>query len=312
MSSRTRDSGCGICFQRQRHSCIEARSTRVASQQQCVAFGDPRIIILRVAGADSRLLKILLVIILRAVKLRRRHNLRYDRLLEHVILLEHGLRRARFLLLLLIVIKNSRAILRAHVRPLPVHRRRVMTLPEHRQQLQIRNLRRIKLHFHRLRMPGPPRANLFVVRMFRRPARVTHSSRSHPRHLPERILHSPKTTRRKSPLSHNLKTPLPPIYNELLFPILNPHVPTSRQFARGASVTASPRASADSSPQVPTRTTPQSPPPKSDASESHRAAPCKAALQSSQSAPRPSSPPRPSRKPQIQECARRRFPPTPS
>src|SRR5271156_1757631 len=124
-----------------------------------------------------------------------------------MILLQHSLRSPRFLLLLRVMIKNRRPVLRAHVRPLPVHCSRVMTLPENRQQLQIRNLLRIKLHFHRLRVPGPSRANLFVIRILRRPARITHGSRSHPRHLPKRVLHSPKTTSRKRRLSHNQNSP---------------------------------------------------------------------------------------------------------
>src|SRR5580692_11488906 len=244
------------------------------------------------ASPVPSLLKILLMIFLRPIKLPSRHNLRHNRLLENVVLLQHRLRRPRFLLLLRIMIKNRRPVLRPHIRPLPVHRSRVVTLPENRQQFQIRNLLRIKLYVHRLRMPSAPRANLFVVRVLRRPARITHSSRCHSRHLPKRSLHSPKTPRRKSPLSHDLKSPSTRNY-ELRFRAAYPRFVTPRQIVRDSSVTASPRASVDFVPQAPTRTTPPAPPPESDASARRRAAPYKAPLRSLQSAPWPTSPPRP-------------------
>src|SRR5262245_46775389 len=60
----------------------------------------------------------------------------------------------RQILLLFIVIEDNTAILRAEIRPLPVHLRRVVNLEENAQQHLIRNLLGIVSHFHGLGVTG--------------------------------------------------------------------------------------------------------------------------------------------------------------
>src|SRR5665213_264414 len=103
------------------------------------------------AGSDSLLFEVLLVIFLGWVESRRLLNLRHDGSLEDPFLFKDSLRVARFFLLLSIVKEDRGAVLRAAVRPLAIQLGWVVALPESGQQLKIRNLLGIELDFHRFR-----------------------------------------------------------------------------------------------------------------------------------------------------------------
>src|SRR5580704_8696084 len=121
------------------------------------------------------------------------------------------------------MIKNRGAVLRSHVRPLPIRRSRIMALPEHSQQLQVRNLSRIKLHFHGLSMAGP--------------ARAANSSRSNALNPPEGVLHTPETTSSKSRDSHNANLLAQSIFSAIRISMLpQARVPVERAEQRALRI----------------------------------------------------------------------------
>src|ERR1043165_114576 len=89
-----------------------------------------------------------LVIFLRSPKLRRRLDLGHDRSIKATAVCQPCLGRFSRGLLLGRMIKDDRAILRSHVRPLPVHRRRIMVGPKNIQQLFVTDLGRIEINLH--------------------------------------------------------------------------------------------------------------------------------------------------------------------
>src|SRR6266853_2978 len=94
--------------------------------------------------------------------------------------------------------ENRRAVLRAEIRSLAVHLRRVMSLPENVKQLFVTHFCGIERHLHHFRMPGFVRANVFVGRIRCLPAAVTHGGISQSRHALKRCLHAPETSRSES------------------------------------------------------------------------------------------------------------------
>src|SRR5580692_1188175 len=93
--------------------------------------------------------------------------------------------------------ENCRPVLRAKVRPLPVHLRRVVHLPEHFQQLFVAHLGRIKGYLHNFGVPRLIRTNILVRGIQRLAAAVTHSRLDYPRHLLKCSFNSPEATRPK-------------------------------------------------------------------------------------------------------------------
>ena len=104
--------------------------------------------------------RIILVIPLRRIKRLQRHHLRHNRLPKNFRLIQLRNVSLGNLLLLIIPVENHRPVLRAFIRPLPVHLRRIERhREEHPQQLSISHLRRIVNNLHRLRMSGLARCS---------------------------------------------------------------------------------------------------------------------------------------------------------
>src|SRR2546425_11078070 len=94
--------------------------------------------------------------------------------------------------------ENRRAVLRAQIRSLAVHLRRVMSLPENVEQLFVTHFCRIERHLHHFGMPGFVCANVFVGWIRRLPAAVPYGRINHSRHALKRGLHTPETSRSES------------------------------------------------------------------------------------------------------------------
>jgi hypothetical protein len=92
------------------------------------------------------------------------------------------------------MIKDHRAILRAHIRSLAVQGRRVVIGPEDVQQFLIGDLRWIELQLHHLGVASLIGANILVGRIFCGSARVPHTCRDNAFHFAEGFLNAPETT----------------------------------------------------------------------------------------------------------------------
>src|ERR1700683_1027561 len=129
---------------------------------------------LLVAGGLAALFQVLLVILLRAPKLRRWLALRRDWLLVMPRCRLAITRRLGLFLLLRIMIENCRAVLRPHIGPLTIHGSGVMQFPKFIQKLIIGNLRRVILHLYGFGMPSPIRADILIARAIFAPPDVAH------------------------------------------------------------------------------------------------------------------------------------------
>src|SRR5687767_10392760 len=105
--------------------------------------------------ADGTLLVEVLVVLLGAVELRRRDDLRDDLSLEPRLLLELAERLEGRLLLLVAAIEDRGAILRAVVAELRVLLERVHVAPEDVEELLVRDLRRVVHDLDRLGVARP-------------------------------------------------------------------------------------------------------------------------------------------------------------
>src|SRR5258707_4140693 len=94
--------------------------------------------------------------------------------------------------------ENRRAVLRAQIRSLAVHLRRVMSLPENVEQLFVTHFCGIERHLHHFRMPGFVRANVFVGRIRRLSPTVSYRCINYSRHALKRGLYAPETPRSES------------------------------------------------------------------------------------------------------------------
>src|SRR6266446_1108443 len=150
-----------------------------------------------VAGGHTALLQIFLVILLTAIERACGRDLRRDGPLEFAAGIECCSRLLGRGFLLRGMKKNRRAILRAEVRPLAVHLRRVVRLPENVEQLLVTHFRRIECYLHHFRMPRFIRANVFVGWIRRLPAAVTDRCINHSWHALKRRLHAPEASRSK-------------------------------------------------------------------------------------------------------------------
>src|SRR5271165_1897668 len=93
--------------------------------------------------------------------------------------------------------KNGRAVLRAEVRSLAVHLRRVVHFPEYIEQLLVAQLRWIKGDLHDFRVTRFVRANIFVGGIKHLAAAVAHCRIDHSRHLLKSCFNSPEASRSK-------------------------------------------------------------------------------------------------------------------
>src|SRR5882672_2752078 len=151
-----------------------------------------------VAARCAALLQIFLVIFFRAIKGACRRDFRCDGPLELSARLQ---RRARFLgnrFLLRRMSENRRAVLRAEVRSLAVHLRRVVRFPENIEQLFVTHLCGIERHLHYFRVSGFVGAYIFVSRVRRLSAAIPHSRVNHSGNLLERRLDAPEAARSES------------------------------------------------------------------------------------------------------------------
>src|SRR6266704_3053771 len=94
--------------------------------------------------------------------------------------------------------ENRRAVLRAEVRTLAIHLRRVMHLPKHIQQLSVIHSCRIKSHLYHFRVPGFVRAYVFVSWIRHLPAAVADGGINYTGHALKRRFHAPEAPRCKS------------------------------------------------------------------------------------------------------------------
>src|SRR5580693_5871000 len=147
---------------------------------------------LEVARRRAALLKIFLVVLLRAVKWPGCRDLRRDRPLELPARVQLGLHLLRGGFLLRRMKENRRAILRPEVGPLSIDLRRIVYAPEHLEQSLKTDLRRIERNLHDLSVPGLVGANILVRRILRSSAAVARNRFDYSRHFAERGLDAPE------------------------------------------------------------------------------------------------------------------------
>src|SRR5438132_11702569 len=93
--------------------------------------------------------------------------------------------------------ENCRAVLRAEVWSLAVHLRRVVRVPEDVEQMFVTYFRGIKRYLHDFRMPGFICADIFVRRIGRLAATVSHCGIKHSWHALKCRFDAPEAPRSK-------------------------------------------------------------------------------------------------------------------
>src|SRR5579862_9368475 len=153
--------------------------------------------LLYVAGRESALFQILLVIVLGGMELNRWHDLGHDRLLEASRLFQLLFRKPGFAFLLRSVKEDRRAVLRSIIRTLAVELGGIVVLPEHFEQFLVGELGGVVVHFDRLCVAGAVAAHILVGRIGEVPAGVPHPGCRDPWQLAESGFYSPETARGK-------------------------------------------------------------------------------------------------------------------
>src|SRR6266480_1474207 len=148
-------------------------------------------------AGESALLQILLVIILCLIEPRRRRNLRDDWPAIPAAALALFLRRFGCGLLIVVVIKNRRAVLLTDIRSLSVERRRIVILPENRKQIVIAESLRIVANLDDFGMTGSPAANVLIRGVLHRSAQIPDTRRKNSRYLAICGFYSPEASRAK-------------------------------------------------------------------------------------------------------------------
>src|SRR4051812_11543171 len=140
--------------------------------------------------------QILLVIVLGVVELRRGKDLGRNRAVSgpRELLLVRVARLLGDLALRVIVVIDSRSILRAYVVPLTHPLSRVVPLPERLHEIRVRHLAGIENHQHGLGVPCGTAAHFTVRRVRRVSSRVANRGGVDARNLPEHLLGAPETT----------------------------------------------------------------------------------------------------------------------
>ena len=136
--------------------------------------------------------EVILVVSFRFVKCRQRRDFRHNGIGPQVrcVCFGHGL--FGDFALPVIMAKNHRSILRAHVMPLPIQGRGIVRVPENEQDFRKRNRGWIKLDLHHLGVPGAARTHLMIRRMLNRSPRVSGDDAMHADHIAINRLHTPE------------------------------------------------------------------------------------------------------------------------
>src|SRR5438445_13363110 len=92
------------------------------------------------------------------------------------------------------MIKDHRAILRAEIRPLPIHGRRIVNVPKQLQELFVRHLRGIVLDLDHFGVAALVGADLAISRMLEPAAHVAGGRANNPIELAERSLDAPEAS----------------------------------------------------------------------------------------------------------------------
>src|ERR1017187_7609658 len=143
------------------------------------------------------LLQIPLGILLCLPERRRRFHLGRNRLAERARPIQLIDLRLRLLHLLVRSRKHHAPVLRAPVRPLPVHLGRIVQREKRIQQRVIAHSRRIERYVHYLRMSRAVRTHLFIRRMFEFASFISCRCVEYPRHLCKSGFYAPKTSSSK-------------------------------------------------------------------------------------------------------------------
>jgi hypothetical protein len=114
--------------------------------------------------------------------------------------------------LLLVVIKDGRAILGAHIRPLPVQGSWVVGAPEHVQQVLKGNDLRIICDLHRFGVTGVAGTHLLIGGILHAAARVAGHDLMHAFQVLENGFHTPKTAGRQRCFFKFIRHHNPPIF----------------------------------------------------------------------------------------------------
>src|SRR6476620_6627661 len=154
------------------------------------------------ADLPAVLLDVALVVVLGRPEGRCRDDLGHDLLAE--VGLGGVTRRLRGLALLLGVVEDRGAVLRADVPALAVPRRRVVDAPEEREQLLVRHDVGVERDVDRLGVARAPRADLLVGRVLDGAAGVAGHGVAHALDLTERVLDTPETARSERGLHHQV------------------------------------------------------------------------------------------------------------
>ena len=127
----------------------------------------------------AALFQIALVIFFRAPELWSGLDLRHDQSIKSAAFADLLLRLFGRGFLFRRMIKNHRAILRAHIGTLSIQRRRIVVRPENVEDLIVSYFRRIEFHLNNLGVAGLVTADIFVARIFFIPARIPYGGRAH-------------------------------------------------------------------------------------------------------------------------------------
>src|SRR6267154_704193 len=146
------------------------------------------------AGRRATLFQIALMILLAYVERAGRGYLRGDRLAELAAGLQCSFRFFRGRLLLWRMEEDRGAVLRAEVRALAVHLRRVVHLPESVKQLLIGQRRWIESNLHDFGMPGFIGADIFIRGIFSVAAAVPDDGVNNSRNAAECCFDPPKAS----------------------------------------------------------------------------------------------------------------------
>ena len=121
-------------------------------------------------------------------------HLRHDRTIPDVLAIQLVDDFLRDRLLLIVMIKDRRAVLRARVVTLAVERGRVVDHEEHIQDFLEGDDLRVERYLHHLGVTGRPGAHLLVARVGHLSARITRFNRYHALQFVVHSLQAPETT----------------------------------------------------------------------------------------------------------------------
>ncbi|CAD9218111.1 hypothetical protein BCEN4_1190029 [Burkholderia cenocepacia] len=136
---------------------------------------------------------VLMIVLGRPVIAVERHDLRDDRLAEHLFALELGNHVERRVALRIRMREHDRPVLRADVVALPVQRGRIVRREEDLEDLAIADARRIERHVDDFRVAGVAFADVAIARVARMAARITRLNGRHAVDVEKHGLRAPET-----------------------------------------------------------------------------------------------------------------------